>query len=188
MDIRFVPYDQVDQHKWDRCIDQAENGLIYAYSVYLNTMSKHWDALVYGDYEVVMPLTGNRKYGIHYLYQPPFTACLGLFGNNLTAGLLESFFDAVPPAFRYWDICLNHGNLFSLKGYKLYDRMNYVLPLQAIYSNLYPQYRDNLKRNIKRSEQCGNRVTTAVTIPDAISLAKEQQPYSAISPDDLSRF
>ncbi len=55
-------------------------------------MAKQWDALVWNDYEAVMPLTWNRKYGIAYLYQPFLTAQLGVFGNDITPQITGSFF------------------------------------------------------------------------------------------------
>ena len=81
--IQYLKRSGIDTAKWNACIDAASNGLIYGYSFYLDTMSKHWDALVMGDYTAVMPLTWKSKYGIHYLYQPFFAASLGVFGNDL---------------------------------------------------------------------------------------------------------
>ena len=78
-DIRFLNRGEIDLEKWDRCIQDAPNGIIYARSFYLDAMAKNWSALVSGDYDMVMPLTWNRKYGFRYLYQPAFTAQLGLF-------------------------------------------------------------------------------------------------------------
>ena len=57
MNIAYLSNKNIDKQKWDRCIDMASNGLIYAYSFYLDAMSKHWDALILNDYEIVMPLT-----------------------------------------------------------------------------------------------------------------------------------
>src|SRR3979490_534895 len=105
--IRYLPNQQIDKSKWDKCIDEAGNGLIYAYSAYLDHMSKQWDALVLNDYESVMPLTWNMKYGIRYLYQPFLCAQLGLFGNDLNSGLLDEFLKAIPAKFQYWDFLLN---------------------------------------------------------------------------------
>ena len=68
------------------------NGFIYGYSFYLDHMAKHWDALVSGDYEAVMPLTWNRKYGIYYLYQPFLAAQLGVFGASINAATVECIF------------------------------------------------------------------------------------------------
>ena len=172
--IQYLTYQQVNLNKWDACIDNAPNGLVYAYSFYLNSMAKKWDALVLNDYEAVMPLTWNKKYGIHYLYQPPFTACLGVFGNNITATLLNDFLKKIPPKFKYWDIYLNHGNFFQLPDFDFYQRINYVLLLQHNYQHIYEAYRDNIKRNIKKSEQLQIVTRKNIAVEDVIKLAKEQ--------------
>ncbi len=128
MAIEYVPYQHIDKAKWDDCINNAGNGLIYATSIYLDTMSENWDALVLDDYKAVMPLTWKKKYSIYYLYQPFFTACLGVFGKNISAGLVNNFLKAIPSKFKYWDIYLNHGNFFKLDDFDLYERMNYIFP------------------------------------------------------------
>src|ERR1700722_19967131 len=94
--IRYIQQPEIDKIKWDHCIGNAGNGLIYGYSCYLDQMAKNWDALVLNDYEAVMPLTWNKKYGIHYLYQPAFTASLGVFGNDMNEKLTRSFIQAIP--------------------------------------------------------------------------------------------
>src|SRR5687768_4350635 len=105
-DIHFVTREEIDVVKWNACIDKASNGLIYGYSFYLDHMAKHWEALVLNDYEAVMPLTCNSKFGIHYLYQPFLTAQLGVFGDQVTTDLLETFLNSIPGKFKYWDIYL----------------------------------------------------------------------------------
>ena len=189
MAIQYIPYKQIDKTKWDACISSATNGLIYAYTYYLDAMAKNWDALVQGDYEAVMPLTWNRKYNIYYLYQPPFTACLGVFGNLLTPETINKFLKAVPPKFKYWDIYFNSGNLYKLEGFEMYQRMNYVLSLNESYENLYNAYRQNIKRNIKKSEQFQLSMCKNIAIADIINLAKEQAGnFSSITADDFNRF
>lgn len=187
--IRYVPYQQIDQQQWDACIERANNGLVYAYSSYLNTMAKQWDALVLNDYEAVMPLTYNKKYGIYYLYQPPFTASLGVFGQRVTAALVQQFLQAIPDKFTYWDIYLNQGNFFQIEGFVLYQRSNYILSLQPPYETLYGNYRDNIKRNIKKCVQQGGSVQKGVPIAEVIALAKAQTHQSAgISDADFAHF
>ena len=149
--IRYVPYKEIDFIKWDNCISNAPNGLIYGYTYFLDHMAKQWDALIWNDYEAVMPLTWNRKYGISYLYQPFLTAQLGIFGNTITTELLEGFLQAIPSKFRYWDFYLNHRNVYAVKNFHLYQRRNYVLNLDKPYEDLYKNYRENIQRNIRKS-------------------------------------
>src|SRR5207249_10207965 len=77
--IKYLLHNEIDKTKWDKCIDEAGNGLSYGYSFYLDHLAKHWDGLVLNNYEAIMPLTWNKKFGIHYLYQPRFTENLGIF-------------------------------------------------------------------------------------------------------------
>ena len=144
MEIHYLTYQLIDKTKWDACIDSAPNGLVYAYSYYLDSMAKNWDALVLSagpatsaGYETVMPLTWNKKYGIHYLYQPAFTACLGIFGRNISVETVNRFLLAIPPRFKYWDIYFNPANLFKPVDFELYERMNYVLNLNSAETGFY---------------------------------------------------
>ncbi|HVF97497.1 MAG TPA: GNAT family N-acetyltransferase [Flavisolibacter sp.] len=173
-DIRYLRRSAIDDNAWNKCVYEAKNGLIYGYTFYLDAMAGDWDGLVLKDYEVVMPLPWRRKWCIHYLYQPFLTAQLGLFGNNLSAGLLQAFLSAVPTKFRLWEFSLNHQNLFSLPGFAIYERSNYVLPLNKSYEELYKCYRDNIKRNIKKSKDYGCKVTSAVSVDTIIELTKLQ--------------
>ena len=173
--IQYLKRSELDASNWDDCIRRASNGLIYAHSLYLDRMAGDWDALVLGDHEAVMPLPWRKKWGITYLYQPPLTAQLGVFGNGLSADLVRSFLQAVPQKFRYWDFSLNHRNLFSGTGFPLHERMNYVLPLQQPYESLYKGYRENIRRNIKKSRDLGCTVARDVSL-DAIRELTRFQP------------
>ena len=105
-------HNNIDKQKWDACITNANNGVVYAYSFYLDAMAKNWEALVLNDYEMVMPLTYNKKYGIYYLYQPPFCAQLGVFGNELTKEIVEKFIATIPLKYKYWDVYLNYKKIY----------------------------------------------------------------------------
>ena len=172
--IQYITQQNIDKAKWDACINNASNGLIYGYSFYLDHLAKHWDALVLNDYEAVMPLTWNKKYGFSYLYQPPFVACSGVFGNNITASIVTKFLKAVRAKFKLIEISLNHGNLFPNQDNSLLIKDNFVLSLDKGYDELYNDYRENIKRNIKRSLQAGCYCKTNLPVQDIIALNKEQ--------------
>lgn len=189
MTIRYLTNLQIDKLKWDTCIKDAANGLIYANSYYLNCMAKNWDALVLGDYEAVMPLTFNKKYGIYYLYQPYFTSSLGIFGNNISAELVDFFLQSIPAKFKYFDIFLNYKNRFTLQHFTLYERMNFVLPLQDSYATIYKNYRENIKRNIKKSIQLQVTFKENIPIETVLLLATEQtRSFSKIEDRDFENF
>ena len=184
--IKYFRRNDIDDAKWNACIDSAANGLIYAYTDYLDCMSDNWDGLVLNNYEAVMPLPWRKKWSIHYIYQPFLTAQLGVFAGNVTADLLELFLQSVPRKFRHWDVSLNHQNLFPLENFSLYQRSNYTLSLNRSYEELYKNYRENIRRNIKKSRDYGCVPARDIDINNIIGLAKMQS--AKVSDEDFENF
>lgn len=189
-EIKYISHADINKQKWDDCVQHANNGLIYAYSWYLDAMADNWDALLLNDYEAIMPLTWNKKYGICYLFQPYFCASLGIFSKTqINPAVTEAFLKKIPKRFRYIDIYLNHNNLFPVEGFPLTERVNFILPLNNSYADIAEQYRTNLKRNIRKAEQSGLVARQNIPVDDIIALAKEtMQRVSAISDEQLDRF
>jgi hypothetical protein len=124
------------------------------------------------------------------LYQPWFCASLGVFSKKkITGKTIEQFLKAVPAKFRYWDISLNHQNLFSVEGFPLKERMNYVLNLKPSYETITANYRTNLKRNIKKAEASLLQVKKDIPLTAILVLAKEtMQRISPISDEEVNLF
>ncbi len=152
--VRYLSHAEIDQAKWDLCIEQAPNGLVYAYSWYLNIASPNWEALILDDYLAVMPLTAHRKYFIHYLSQPYFTQQLGVFAKHgLSQDLLQNFLLAIPKKFKFIDIQLNEQNQVLHPKLKLRKRRNYVLDLAKSYEKIAKEYSTQNKRNLKKAKK-----------------------------------
>lgn len=184
--IKYLRRREIAEAQWNNCVDRASNGLIYGYSFYLDAMASNWDALVLNDYEAVMPLPWRRKGGLAYLYQPFVTAQLGVFGQQLSAETVAAFLQAVPKSFRYWDFPMNHQNRFSIPGFPLHQRMNYVLPLAQPYAVLAGAYRENIRRNIRKSETYGCKTVKDIDL-DSILVLTCFQP-EPIAGSDLAAF
>jgi hypothetical protein len=154
-DIKHVDRRDIDTVKWDRCILNAGNGMIYARSFYLDAMAGNWSALVAGDYHAVMPLTWNKKYGFTYLYQPYFTKTLGVFGNDKLPLDISPFLAAIPGKYNFWDIDLNENNLIAAGNNRLKliqrERTNYLLDLGPGYDHLKKKYKRLANRMIKKA-------------------------------------
>lgn len=187
--IQYMRYAEIDKSKWDRCIEKSKNGLVYAFSYYLDAMSKNWDALVLNDYEAVMPLTWNKKYGIFYLYQPFLTAQSGVFGDFINPDILQQFLNSIPKKFQYLDICLNQGNVFLSERFPLFLRSNFILNLHKPYDELYNSYSENIHRNIKKAIQSGCITRKDFEVQQVIELASEQmKTFASNSDEGLKRF
>ena len=180
-DIRYLHHNDIDKQQWDRCITSAGNGLVYALSFYLDKIAAQWDALVLNNYEAVMPLTYNRKYGISYLYQPFFAASLGVFGNKVPDDQLLLFLQSIPDKFRYWDIDLNEANVINNAKqlqYNVTTRANYLLCLHSGYQHIRQGYKRLATRMIKRSADHGIVVYKNVLPGEVIAFYQRQYRHA----------
>lgn len=147
-----MPYDQIDKAKWDECVANSRNRLIYGFSFYLDNMAVNWDGLVLNDYEAVMPLPWKKKFQIKYMYQPSFVQQGGIFSHLvISPEITTSFIHLAAEHFSFAEITLNFGNdVRDLTGkVKLCERCNYVLQLenyQAIFQNYDYGFRKSLRR------------------------------------------
>jgi Acetyltransferase (GNAT) domain len=150
MEIKYLTNDTINKQKWDACITNAGNSLLYAYSFYLDTMAKNWDAIILNDYEAVMPLTWNKKYGIRYLYQPPFTQQLGVFSKQpIAENILQSFLEIIKSKFQFAEIFINTDNISP----KVRAHTNCTLSLNVPYQNIWSAYTNDLLKNLKHAEK-----------------------------------
>ena len=185
--IRYLKRQQIDPQQWDACIDQSPNGMIYASSSYLDEMALHWDALVLGNYEAVMPLTWNRKWGIRYLYQPPLSPQLGVFSRQrITEEIVGAFLKKARSHFKFAEIYLNFTNEYP----GLQPFTNIVLNLNAPYEQLRANYKKDLEKNIRRAAGFSLQYSPSSDVGSAIDLYK--QYYAARTPHvreaDYRRF
>lgn len=187
--IQFFKNEQIDKTKWDECIRQSDNGLIYAYSFYLDLMAKNWDALILGDYEKVMPLTWKNKFGIQYLYQPFLTAQLGIFGKKITNEDCAQFLKSIPEGFRYADIMLNYKNTFHIDKKFISERKNLVLSLHQDYEIIKQNFNENTKRNIKKATVTGYIFKKNFDVSKVIELAiLQMKKQGTQAKDDMNNF
>ena len=174
--IKYLQNHEIDRSRWDTCIDNADNGLIYGYSFYLDAITTNWDGLVLNNYEAVFPLPYRKKWTIEYLYQPIVTPQLGLFGSHLNEDLVATFLDAIPKKFKYWAIDLNAGNTLHNRNFSCTYRSNYILSLKQLYEEIYNGYNKNVKRNIKKANMHGCKVQVGIPFENILMLAKVYKP------------
>ncbi|NJK87401.1 MAG: hypothetical protein HC906_16880 [Bacteroidales bacterium] len=155
--ITYLKHREIDKQKWDNCMDESINSLIYGYSWFLDVVSPNWDALVLGDYEAVMPLTWSNKFGIFYILQPLFVQQLGIFStHDSDEKLVQSFISGIPGKFRYFYIKLNSFNKISpSQPIKLIQNQNFEIDLSHDFDILRKNYSRNCNRNILKAENSG---------------------------------
>lgn len=191
MKIEYKLHNEIDRNKWDRCIRHAFNGIVYGYSWYLDIVSPGWTALVGGDYEMVMPVTASRKWGMSYILQPYFTQQLGLFSFcKLTPHHTLDFLNAIPSEFRFVNMNLNKFNSLPESKFQTQKGVTYEIDLIEPYKNLYNDYSTNTKRNIKKAAKENFYVYQGIQPNDLINLVRDNvgEKVKEIKEEDYNKM
>lgn len=106
--INLVPFEELDYKAWDTCINKSSNGLVYAYSWFLDSTCDRWDALVEGDYKAVFPIPLKKIKGRYRIYTSKYSLQLGLFATYpVTKEKLQQFIDRIPRKYKRFSLPLN---------------------------------------------------------------------------------
>lgn len=171
--ITYLKNSEISKSKWDRCITNSDNGLIYSTAIFLDNMATDWDALVLDDYLAVMPLPFRKKYGIYYVYPPPFSQQIGITTTiKITADLIHHFLRSIPAKFRYVEMNFNATNIFIFKNEK--QRNNYYLSLLASFETLKKGFSRSALRNVKKAADENITVQENIATADIIQMHRQR--------------
>lgn len=164
MIIKHLSHNNINKKEWDDFILQADNGLIYALSWYLDVVSPQWEALISDDYKFVMPVPIKRKYKIPYIVQPLLTQQLGVFSSEpVTTDIVKMFIQKLP-SYSY-QLNLNASNFTP--DAEVFP--NYILSLYKPYAEIADKYSKNTIRNIEKATKYNLSITENVSIEDFIT-------------------
>lgn len=166
MSIVYLTHQEIDKLKWDTCIRNAYNGLIYGYSWYLDVVAEHWDGLVEGDYERVMPLPYRSTFGIDTIYTPEVCPQLGVFSlSRMSAEVLEHFLSAIPSRFKVVQIALNKFNA----AYTSYSTKSLLcMDLISVYDRVAEGFSPQTRNAIASAEENGLQLRAHISIDDFV--------------------
>lgn len=152
--IKYTEHKDIDFVKWDTCIKNSINNIVYAYSWYLDIVTENnWDAYVLDDYEAVMPLPVRNKFGIRYLYQPLFTQQLGVFNTTNNQLIINAFITETIKDFKFAEYNFNVENTFDSSAAQIVKNLNLELDLKRSHKDISSGYSQNHKRNLKKAQE-----------------------------------
>jgi len=175
--IRLLKNSDIDLVKYDQCVTESSQCIVYALSWYLNCTSDDWSCLVYEDYQAVMPISylkTKRNLYLKKVHQPTYSQQLGIFSRSSLSqaelgDFAMKFLDLSPKSYSF-----NSGNtaLLDLENFKLSERTNYELKLDRPYSEIKENYSKNLSRNIKKALNGELKIQGELDIEAYIDLKK----------------
>lgn len=152
--MQFIKNNEIDRLRWNQCIDASPNGLIYGRSFYLDNICPGWNALAGKSYEWIFPVTYKTKYGISYLYQPPFTQQLGVFSKTDVYVPYTKIIEWLRQHYKFWEVNWNYATDSTVihSPIQIAAATNFILNLSKSYESISSNYRSILIKNLKRSK------------------------------------
>jgi hypothetical protein len=187
--LSYIEHKELDFDRWDRCVASCEHPQPYGFSWYLNWLSPKWDGIVYGDYEVVLPVFPQKKWGITFTTRPYGTQAIGPFSTiPLAAEWIEHFVKFAMQHFDYGEFFLSSTTPlpanWSAKSYS-----NFVLSTREEYPELANRYSSQIKRNLKTAQKQSFEDAHWISVAEVASLWRNNtQEKTNISDDQWNRL
>lgn len=180
--LQYLKHAEIDFDKWDTCVRNSAEYLVYALSGYLEVSSSgNWDAVVEiqdDKYVSVFPAPVKKRLGISFVYQPLQLQQLGLFTTSRSKHLQAAeYLNLLAGRFSRIFLQLNIANTFTAgnltEKFAIVPRVTYLLNLSEQYGDLKDNFSKNLKRNLKKAKKQPYQVTGNGSISDLIKLYRQ---------------
>lgn len=186
-EVRYIQGCDLDRNRWDELMLTAPNADLYGSSVFLDTMTDAWDAIVYGDYEAVLPLPVRRQFGIRYAYTLPFCGPFSVYGRFLNEVSIDSMLRAIPQTLIRCDL-----NLCSTerppKRWASVERITHQLDLSMDYSLIRNRYQATCKNLLNRGLLAGLQLTRSYPVSSQLQMAGKNNSPGGTDRRDVLRF
>lgn len=188
MKIKYINHNDINQVKWDNCINNAFNGNVFAFSWFLNIIHDHWDAMIIGDYKYIFPVLKYETYGYKILGNPNHQGKFGLFSNELISeDIFDQFISFIIDKFKFIYIPLNKYN--RSKKYKLSKRESYELDITQSYGIIIKKYSEEFTHSLQFSAKNKIQVVKGLTPGNFIDFYKNNKNrYPKLNPGIIQKI
>jgi len=171
MNISYIQHKDIDKGKWDQCVKNSFNGMIFSFSWYLDIVCESWDAIVEGDYQRVMPLPYVKKMNQLHIVIPPFVKQLGIFSiDKLSPQIIDKFIECIPPKFKEITLSLNNMNKSNVTDFEYIKVSNHQVDLIPVYDEFKRFCSADALRKIAAAKENNIKVIKKINPKDFMDL------------------
>jgi len=145
--IKYIKNKDIDFILWDKCITRSQNGDVFGYSWYLDSIYSKWNAIVIDDYKAVFPVPVYRIAGIKRIIKPVFLSKLNLYtSKNINPEITSGLLKYLPVKFYNF-----FSDIKSLSDFpsKLSEKKSYRLDLISTYNSVQKTYSSFFKEQLE---------------------------------------
>ncbi len=178
--IRYLKHSEIDPEKWNLAVRNSLSSTIFAEYEMLDFLTRPdtWDALVLDHYETVMPLPFRKKGVLKYVYTPFFMPQMGIFyRQDILMSDYVHFLQEISKHYVLADVLMNEQNAQDIDELEFPPHfVSYTLSMHLTYNELYSQFHENTRRNIKAALKHQCRITVQEEkVADIIALFRENK-------------
>jgi len=168
--IEILASDKINFTKWDACVAANAHGLIYAQSIYLNTLCTKWFGVVINNYETIFPIPIKQKLGIQYAYTPAFMQQLGFIGNekNITSEVIKQIQQFV----KYGSFNINFHQANFAKKYTVKPLQNFIIHLNKSFNAIQKDYKKTIVYSISKANKQNFQYKESNNVKEVLTLYK----------------
>ena len=187
--INLCNSQSIDPEKWNNCIAKNVNGLIYSQYQYLSYLTNHWSAIIIGDYEALLPLPWNSKWGIRYYQAIPFIQQLGLIGG-VDNSQIPQIIDLIKGYAKYGDLFFNFSNTDLANAAPTMAKTNLVLDLNQDYYSIAKNYKKDLSHNLEKANKHHPIYQANTHFSKTLEIYQQQygNRFNWVSPSDFQKL
>ena len=169
--IRSLKHSEINPEKWNQTVRNSLSPNVLAEYELLNLLTDNgmWNALVEDDYKAVLPLPTRQKGVLKYVYTPFFLPQMGVFSEyEITPQKTADFLHEISRHYVLADVLMNEKTELI---HTEHEFVSHSISLHLFYNELYSQFHENTRRNIKAAQKQQSRVTVQEEIiADIIAL------------------
>lgn len=185
--IRYTEGPGLDKSRWDAIIRDDPNGSLFATTLFLDLMTDGWDAIIFGDYEALLPLPVRKRWGYRYVHTIPFCGPFAVYGPAASHININAMLDAIPAHFIRCDVNLWADGPFP-SDWAVQPRTNYLLDLSEEYAIIRSQFHSSCRNLLNRGLSDGLHIEHGFPIVSQVSLAGTHGGLGETAQRDLLLF
>jgi len=185
MDVRSLERGEIDDEKWDHCIATSAHSNVYGLTWYLDAVTERkWQALVSGDYDIVLPFLKKSKYFLPYITQPFLCQSFQMYTNTKYK---DDFIIKSLQIFRNTNLKvtlnLNYPNfeILNKKNYSVLTKRNQILDLAKAYPLIKGNYNRSTLRNILKAESFDFKIINHDTTLENLQFIADFEPTGLVN-------
>ena len=147
---------QIDKSSWNELVLNAPQGRPYHFAWYLDAMTTDWNALIFDDYKVILPLPIRFQFlGIKNSQTPSGIQQLGPLSNSpLSPVELSEVLQSIPR--QYWKIGirLNEGQFIESSGkFRIEKKVNQLTCLKDKAEDLLASFHKSNRKRLNKTQE-----------------------------------